>query len=149
MKKLAFSSDILLPNITEAALLTGSSYREQYDCAYIEKMLYTFHAQGVPTVVLTGVSYEPECSGVVISENGKISYYRHEKIDKMCHGAGDIYSSSFTGAYLSGKTIYDAAVIAADFTLSCIKNTLSDPDHWYGVKFEPVLSQLIEKLNNK
>ena len=47
---------------------------------------------------------------------------------------------------MHGKTVPEAARIAADYTLACIKNTLDDPDHWYGVKFEPVLGELIKAL---
>ena len=63
MKALAFSADILLPNITEAALLTGMEYRKEYDEAYIEELTAALHEKGVGTVVLTGVSYEPETTG--------------------------------------------------------------------------------------
>ena len=67
MKTLAFSADILLPNITEAALLTGMEYRKEYDEAYIEELTAALHEKGVGTVVLTGVSYEPETTGVVVT----------------------------------------------------------------------------------
>ena len=43
MKTLAFSADILLPNITEAALLTGMEYRKEYDEAYIEELTAALH----------------------------------------------------------------------------------------------------------
>ena len=39
MKTLAFSADIILPNITEACLLTGTDYQEKYDEAYITDLL--------------------------------------------------------------------------------------------------------------
>ena len=35
MKRLVSGSDYLLPNITEAALLTGMEYKEKYDEAYV------------------------------------------------------------------------------------------------------------------
>lgn len=146
MKKLISEADIILPNITEASLLTGVSYREQYDEGYIKELISELHASGVPAVILTGVGYSPEYSGVIVSEGGSLQYYRHEKISKGCHGTGDIYSAAFTGSVVSGRSLYDAAVIAADFTVECIKNTVSDPGHWYGVKFEPILTELIEKL---
>lgn len=47
MKTLAFSADILLPNITEAALLTGMEYRKEYDEAYIEELTAALHEKGV------------------------------------------------------------------------------------------------------
>ena len=58
----------------------------------------------------------------------------------------DIYASVFTGAYLHGMSAYQAAKLAADFTLQCIENTISDPSHWYGVKFETVLPELADRI---
>ena len=47
---------------------------------------------------------------------------------------------------MQGKNRLDAAKIAADFTCRCIKNTVNAPAHWYGVKFEPLLPELMEML---
>lgn len=146
MKKLVGEGDIVLPNITEASLLTDTEYREEYDEEYICGLVAGIHRLGAGTVVLTGVSYDAQSTGVLVSEQGKQIYYRHELLDRGCHGTGDVYASSFVGAYMHGKTVPEAARIAADYTLACIKNTLDDPDHWYGVKFEPVLGELIEAL---
>lgn len=146
MKKLVGEGDIVLPNITEASLLTDTEYREEYDEEYICGLVDGIHRLGAGTVVLTGVSYDAQSTGVLVSEQGKKTYYRHELLDRGCHGTGDVYASSFVGAYMHGKTVPEAARIAADYTLACIKNTLDDPDHWYGVKFEPVLGELIEAL---
>lgn len=146
MKKLVGEGDIVLPNITEASLLTDTEYREKYDEEYICGLVAGIHRLGAGTVVLTGVSYDAHSTGVLVSEQGKQTYYRHELLDRGCHGTGDVYASSFVGAYMHGKTVPEAARIAADYTLACIKNTLDDPDHWYGVKFEPVLGKLIEAL---
>lgn len=146
MKKLVGKGDIVLPNITEASLLTDTEYREEYDEEYICGLVDGIHRLGAGTVVLTGVSYDAQSTGVLVSEQGKKTYYRHELLDRGCHGTGDVYASSFVGAYMHGKTVPEAARIAADYTLACIKNTLDDPAHWYGVKFEPVLGELIEAL---
>lgn len=146
MKKLVGKGDIVLPNITEASLLTDTEYREEYDEEYICSLVDGIHRLGAGTVVLTGVSYDAQSTGVLVSEQGKKTYYRHELLDRGCHGTGDVYASSFVGAYMHGKTVPEAARIAADYTLACIKNTLDDPDHWYGVKFEPLLGELIDAL---
>ena len=146
MKKLVGEGDIVLPNITEASLLTDTEYREEYDEEYICGLVEGIHRLGAGTVVLTGVSYDAHSTGVLVSEQGKQTYYRHELLDRGCHGTGDVYASSFVGAYMHGKTVPEAARIAADYTLACIKNTLDDPNHWYGVKFEPALGELIEAL---
>ena len=103
MKTLAFSADILLPNITEAALLTGMEYRKEYDEAYIEELTAALHEKGVGTVVLTGVSYEPETTGVVVSSREFRGYYRHARLARTCHGTGDLFASAFTGLLCRGS----------------------------------------------
>ena len=97
-------------------------------------------------MILTGVSYAPGKTGVVVMENGKYSYYEHELLPNGCHGTGDIYASAFTGALVRGKSAYGAARIAADYTVECIRATAGEQNHWYGAKFEPVLGKLIRAL---
>ena len=146
MKKLTFSADIILPNITEASFLTGMEYRETYGEDYIAGLLGALRENGAKTVVLTGVSYEPKTTGVVVLEGDVTRYYRHKRIPKGSHGTGDVYSSAFVGAYMSGKDVYDSAAIAADYTVRCIELTQEDPDHWYGAKFEPELPYYISRI---
>lgn len=146
MKRLTDKADIILPNITEACFLTGTEYKETYDEAYILTLVKKLAADDEQTVVLTGVSYEKETTGVVVYKNGKLDYYKHEKIEKGCHGTGDVYASAFVGAYMNDKTAFESAKIAADYTVSCIKYTQGDETHWYGVKFEPVLGEYINLL---
>ncbi len=149
MKKLCGSADIILPNITEAALMCKIEYRENYDEAYVERLCGALTDAGAKTVVLTGVGYTPDTTGVVVFGGGKLEYYCHKKISKGCHGTGDVFASAFTGAYMQGKSLYDSAKIAADYTVACIENTISDSSHWYGVKFEPLLGELAKKVSEK
>ena len=146
MKRLCDKADVILPNITEACFLTGTEYKESYDEAYILDLVKKLAVNDEQTVVLTGVSYKNDTTGVVVYKGGELQYYEHEKIAQGCHGTGDVYASAFVGALLNDKTAYEAAAIAADYTVACIKNTQGDKDHWYGVKFEPVLGKLIEAL---
>jgi pyridoxine kinase len=146
MKTLAFGADIILPNITEACFLTGTEYRESYDEAYIAALLDSLTAAGAKTIVLTGVGYAPDKTGVVVREGAETRYYEHRKIAKGCHGTGDVYASAFVGALMNGQDAYDAAVLAADYTVACIEVTQGDPEHWYGVKFELELPKFIRML---
>lgn len=144
MKQLCFDPmvKIILPNITEAAYLTDSEFREEYDEAYIHMLLEKLASSGAKIIVLTGVGYTKDTTGVAVYENGEYSYYKHHHYDQGCHGTGDVYASAFTGAYLNGKSACEAAKIAADYTLRCIEKTHEDEKHWYGVKFELVLPEL-------
>ena len=146
MKGLAFSADAILPNITEACFLTGMAYREQYDEAYIEELMDRLTAAGARTIVLTGVGYREGRTGVLVQENGVRRYYEHRKIAKGSHGTGDVYAAAFVGALLNGRSAYDSAVIAADYTVKCIEATQGDESHWYGVKFEAELPAYLKML---
>lgn len=146
MKKLVFSADIILPNITEAALLTDSEYKEEYDNSYTDMLISRLLKNGAKTVILTGVGYSSNKTGVLVCEGGKQSYYEHRKIAGGCHGTGDVYASAFVGALENSFSAFDSAKIAADFTLECIEKTQGDKDHWYGVKFELAIPTLIKLL---
>lgn len=146
MKGLCGKADYILPNITEAAFLTGLEYRTEYDRAYIGALLEKLAALGCKNVILTGVSYQEGSTGVVVYENGVYQYYRHDREPNSCHGTGDIYASAFVGALVRGRSAYDAARIAADYTVECIRCTGKLSNHWYGAAFEPVLGKLIGML---
>ena len=146
MKGLCAKADYVLPNITEACFLAGVEYRTEYDRAYIDLLLQKLTAIGCKNIILTGVSYAPGRTGIVVFENGCYAYYEHELLPNSCHGTGDIYASAFVGAFVRGKSAYDAAAIAANYTMECIRYTATLDNHWYGAAFEPVLGKLIDSL---
>ena len=146
MKGLCAKADYVLPNLTEACFLTGVAYKPTYDRAYIDEILAKLTALGCKNVIFTGVSYAPGKTGIVVLENGVYSYYEHDFLPNSCHGTGDIYASAFVGALVRGKSAYEAAKIAADYTVACIEATAQEENHWYGAKFEPVLIKLIQSL---
>lgn len=150
MKKLCAVADIILPNITEACFLTDVKYREQYDMEWIKALVEKLHVLGSKTVVLTGVGFSEDKTGVLVSEKKdgqtEIQYYEHRKISKGCHGTGDVYASAFCGAYLQGHSLFNSAKIAADYVVQCIEATQEDPEHTYGVKFELRLPLLIQRV---
>ena len=146
MKTLCAKADYIVPNITEACFLTGVEYKTEYDRAYIDLIIEKLTSIGCKNVILTGVRYNEGKTGVVVYENEKYSYYEHDLLPNSCHGTGDIYASAFVGALVRGKSAYESAKIAADYTVECIKATAEEENHWYGAKFEPVLGKLISML---
>lgn len=153
MGTLCGKADMILPNITEASLITDMDFKQtgDYDESYILSLCSRLAALGAKTVILTGVGYNDDKFGVAVydSYSGKIKYYFHQKISKSSHGTGDVYSSAFTGAVMRGLSVYDAAKLAADFTVECLLKTIGDESHWYGVKFEKALPMLVNKLNRE
>ncbi len=148
MKRLCAKADIILPNITEACFITDTEYKENYDKAYIDNLLESLKKLTDATIILTGVSYSDASTGVLVADRAGEKYYQHKKIATNYHGTGDIYASAFTGAIMQGKAAFDAASIAADYTVSCIEKTIGDDSHWYGVKFELAIPELIERLKH-
>lgn len=146
MVALCADADYVAPNITEACFLTGMEFKTQYDRSYIDALLTALTEKGMSNVVLTGVSYAEGRTGVVVYEKGVYNYYEHEKLPNSCHGTGDIYASALVGAMMRGKTAVQAAKIAADYTVDCIKETAKLDNHWYGAAFEPVLYKLHDYL---
>lgn len=146
MTGLCEKADIILPNMTEACLMTGIQYKEEYDESYVMNILRALREKGMKTIVMTGVGYDSDTTGILIYEGEETLYYKHKRLKKSCHGTGDIFASAFVGAHLSGKTLYESAGIAANFVLSAMINTIDDETHWYGVKFEPVIKELINAL---
>lgn len=147
MTRLCKHADIVLPNITEACFMTGLEYKETYDEEYVNTVLSALEANGMTNIVLTGVSYDNETTGVVIKIGDKTDYYIHKKLPVGSHGTGDIFASAFSGALLRGKSEYDSARVAANYTLRCIENSQGDESHRYGAKFETAIPYLIEELN--
>ena len=133
MRRLCKEADILLPNRTEYDFLFGKSGKEM-------------NLKDGASIVLTGASKREGYTGVEVTGPNGVYYYEHEKLPEDRHGTGDVYSSAFVGALMNGKSMNDAARIAADFTLSCIRKAQGDKEHFYGVRFELELPKLIEML---
>lgn len=147
MAYLCSKADIILPNITEACFLTGVEYKESYDKTYVDLLISKLSEICKGTIIITGVSYDDKEINVVIADNGEQTPYVHRRISKSFHGTGDIFSSAFVGAYMQGKSMFDAVQIASDYTVECIENTVDDESHWYGTKFETALPSLIRMLD--
>ncbi len=147
MAYLCSKADIILPNITEACFMTGVEYKETYDEAYVDELLDKLSAICSGTIIITGVSYNDSEINVVMYKDNEKTVYVHKKISKSYHGTGDIFSSAFVGAYMQGKTMYEAVEIASLYTVECIENTIDDESHWYGTKFETAIPSLVRMLS--
>lgn len=144
MKQLCDRADVILPNLTEAALLSGMPYEDRTDEAYARQLL-----ERLPNdrVILTGVGETD--TGLLLRDGGTIRCYAHPRLPGSFSGTGDLFAAAFTGALAAEKGVYESARIAADFTYRCIQCTAAEPAHWYGVKFEPALPELMQMLGIK
>ena len=145
--ELCQDADIIVPNITEAAFMTGMEYKEEYDESYVRELLSRLNDLGAGISVLTGVSLEKGKTGVMGYDRrtGEYYVYQNNRIDASYHGTGDLFSSTCVGEIMKGKDWRDAMRIAADYTAHTIEVTLQNPaEPWYGVDFEATLPELMK-----
>lgn len=150
MRELCKKADVILPNLTEAALLLGEEYvGERYTEDYVKGLLTRLCALGAKTAVLTGVSFSENSQGVMSynSETGEFSSYFGDNIAGYFHSTGDVFSATLSGALVKGFSLGKSIKIAVDFTVESIKRTLGhEKEHWYGVMFEECIPDLIEMI---
>lgn len=142
-------ADIIVPNITEAVFLLGEEYvKPPYSRDYIEDILVRLTELGPAMVVLTGVAFNDDEIGCAVCCKGSKPVYKFSKhYSGTYYGTGDLFASALTGAYLRGKSIFESAEIALDFTCSAIKRTYeAKTDTRLGVNFEQGLADYIKNL---
>lgn len=153
MRKLCAHADIIVPNMTEAALLTGQEYREgPYARQYIEEMLIKLAALGPRRVVLTGVYFDEVSLGAAAydKQTENVAYALSQRIEGCYHGTGDVFASVLLSAVLKGFSLAESAQIAADFTVQSIERTQkAGTDVRFGVNFEEGLPALCARLGLK
>lgn len=143
MRRLCEKADIIVPNITEASMMVGIAYRNDFDAEEICNLIRKLPGNNV---LLTGVGFDEDQTGFALRDEMQVRFYTHPRIGKAYSGTGDIFAATFCGALASGKEMMEAAAIAARFVMKSIEATVESPAHWYGVKFETVIPDLIEKL---
>lgn len=143
MKALCARGDVILPNLTEACLLTDTPYREAPEDDFIKTLLHKLLALGCGCAVITGVAFAPGMTGAVGCKDGAYVICSAPQLPISCHGTGDVFASVCAGALVSGQTLEQALSLAVDFTAECVKVTAeSSRDSRFGVCFEPVLPHL-------
>lgn len=144
MKRLAARSDVLLPNLTEAAAMTGLPYREETDEAYLEELAGGLLRLGTNAVVVTGIHQRDGAIGFYgKAAAGESFSYQGQYIPRQCHGTGDLFAAVLTGSLTKGRSLPHAAKNAAEFVRACVEHT-KEVTLW-GVEFETQLYRLWEK----
>ena len=148
MKELTQSAKLILPNLTEAALLTGREYvGEHYDFSVIEDLLEALAKQVTADIVLTGISFDDSQIGVAYfqQETGEITTYLSKKYPANFFGTGDILSTLLAVATIEQINLHQAIPLALEFIDKSLRQTLSlNRDLKLGIYFEPFLAELQE-----
>lgn len=141
-------ADVILPNITEACLLTQTPYGPQ-STAEAPLLAQRLEQQYGTAVVLTGASGGAGETGFFLRQRGESRLYSREAVNGSFHGTGDMFASVFVGALMQDWSAFDSGVLAAEFVARAASETVRAPAHGYGVKFETVLPWLMEQLQKR
>ncbi len=145
MARLCRKGDVLLPNLTEAALLTGLPYREQADEGYFRELTAGMLDFGAKGVVITGIVWDGAHTGFV-GGNRDTGFFSYQalRIPRTLHGTGDMFSAVCAGALTLGRDLYGAAALAAGFVERVVDNTKEITP--YGAEFESQLPWLWKQV---
>ncbi len=136
---------VCTPNLTEAMLMTGTSYKPVLTGAESACLYKRLSDIGARHIVITGVHpNENEVGDVVIDRNGCVLYEKYlPATNRRLHGCGDVFASVLCARLVNGEDILSAVEYAQDFTGKAIEVTNRDAEnHWYGLKFESLMDEI-------
>lgn len=151
MANLCRKADLIVPNITEACLLTSTPYLGNTQTKeHIETLLNSLSNITDADIVLTGVSFNEEEIGVAVYQKGKITYIQNKKYDVLFHGTGDVFACTLLSALMLGFDLENASEKAIKFVITCIKKTIETVGRkHYGVNFELCIPDFLNLMQIK
>lgn len=143
MRGLCGVADYILPNHTEACLLTGLPFETDGETLANALTKLTAHP------IVTGIQEERKIC-VYYHDGTKTQRYATPTTQGFFCGAGDVFASAFVAALANGKTLEAAVSLCADFTTAAIERSAKEvADKRYGLNFEKELFAFQKKLRGE
>jgi pyridoxine kinase len=150
MRELCGKADVIMPNITEACLMTGTDYtRGPYTREWIDDLLERLGGIGATRIILTGVHFDDVRLGAVAYDTatGDREYAFRDIVPGYYHGTGDVFGSVAVAALVGGFGLGEATRFAVDFTVdSIIRSHEAGTDVRFGVNFEAGIAKLLADM---
>ena len=150
MKRLCAAAHIIVPNITEAALLLDMPYpREGWSQEETHAVLRRLSDIGPSRVVLTGVACSRDTIGAACYDRATdaVTMIMGIRYEGSFHGTGDVFASALMSGLMNDLPLTEATQLAVDFTYQAILATLeSNQEIRYGVRFEAAIPFLTNHL---
>jgi len=151
MKSLIKDADIITPNLTEAAYLSGMNINKSSSLEEIKKCAKTLALEGPNTIIITSAPSQDKDQTAVLyyeKDNDRFNIISNEYIHASYPGTGDAFTSVLTGSLLNGDKIEPAINNATKFIVDGIKETMKkEHDPLNGINQEAVLPSLKELYN--
>ena len=144
MAALCQKANVITPNLTEAALLTGTPYKSVFEKEELSGLYKKIAGLTDAKTVITGVRpNETEIGDVVLDGEGNVVYEKYlPATNRRLHGCGDVFASVLCARLVNGEEWIQAVEKAQMFTGRAIEETNKDAEnHWYGLRFEALMDE--------
>lgn len=153
MVKFIRLADVVMPNITEACLMTGYPYRNNLSLSEIKEIAAQLLKTGVQHVVITGAHAE-EGDGIgfyLLSADGQSDLILHQHYDRSFYGTGDLAGSLVSGYLLAGLSVHESLIRTSRLMEKVLETTIERYQGSYDDRrlcFEPLLVELAQEIMN-
>lgn len=151
MGRLCRQADVIVPNLTEAAILLEASYREQPSFPQVEAMLRALHKRyGCRQAVITGILRDGLLGAAAYdAQRDCVFFHGQPPMEHVFYGTGDVLASALLAGLMRGRSLSQATALAVDFTYQSMLHTLDNGlPLRYGVAFEQALPMLVRSLES-
>jgi len=148
MRKLCKKADLIIPNMTEAALLLDEPYiKGPYSKDFIADTIKKLASLGSKLVVLTGVFFDDSKMGAASYDvtSGQLNISLSQRLPGFYPGTGDVFGSVLLAGLLRGRGLASSTELAVSFVTKSIHRT-PGTDTRFGINFEAGLGGLANSL---
>lgn len=143
MKELVMHADIVTPNLTEACILTETSYKERWRMKDLEELVSKLSKMGPQKVVITGIPQKTFVSNFCYEKNRGYTLIKTHKVGTSRSGTGDIFAGIVAADAVNGVEFEKSVRKASKFIKKCILKSIEmDIPLTDGVCFEELLYTL-------
>ncbi|WP_124058866.1 bifunctional hydroxymethylpyrimidine kinase/phosphomethylpyrimidine kinase [Vaginisenegalia massiliensis] len=154
MKGLVAKADVIMPNVTEAAYLSGYPYSLQSTHSDITKMGQSLLALGCQQAIITGINLVDDSDYIyfaLIQAEKPLQLFAQKKRPFHYHGSGDLASSLIAAFYWQGSELEKAIIETIAILDEVFDLPLNqDPDQMkYGLIIEPFIARINSLLTRE
>lgn len=144
MKALVARADMIMPNLTEACILTDTPYHSgRWTKKELFAVMEALAAMGPRKIAITGIPQGEFIANLAWTDGGEPVFNRQIRIGDVRSGTGDVFSSVLIADAVGGVDFGASVRRASSFVRACIEKSLEmgipETD---GVAFEEVLGRL-------
>lgn len=150
-RKLCARADVITPNVTEAALLTGIEYQPgPHSDDYITSLVEGLGKFCGGIIAITGVRPNGKSVGVVTADMRTGEGYLSSRpvSPGIFYGTGDLFASAFAALLVRGAGVKNATEAALGLVGDSIDRTVAQATpRRFGVDFEGALPGYVERVS--